>query len=74
MSLRDWLYFTQINITDLARLLGISRCYLHKIMSGFCVPSDGLTERIYEITMGKVATKEDIKAKVKRNFGDDDIS
>jgi len=60
MKLRTWLYVHKIKIAQFARLLGVSRCYLHQIFDG-SKPSKNLLDKISELTHKNVAKFEDLK-------------
>lgn len=54
MYLREWLYDKKIEIGDFADLIGIHRCYMSSIMTGWRKPSKRLSERIWSIVGDKV--------------------
>ncbi len=60
MKLKTWLYLHRLKITELARLLGVSRCYVHQIFSG-AKPSQALLDRVSVITHGNVTKFEELK-------------
>jgi len=60
MKLRDWLVRVRLSIMDFAKLVGVSRSYVHMILMGDRVPSKDLLDRIKYISMGKVKEFEDL--------------
>lgn len=58
--LREWMKAIRLSMNDLSEILGVSRSYIHMIMTGQRVPSPGLMERIRKLTMGKVEDLEDL--------------
>jgi len=54
MTLREFLFYSRISITDMAKTLGISRCHLSRVANGALEPSNRLSKAIYLFSHGKV--------------------
>lgn len=54
MKLKDYLYFNRITITNFAKTLGISRCYMTMIVNGKFKPSARIAKLIEDGTNGEI--------------------
>jgi DNA-binding transcriptional regulator YdaS (Cro superfamily) len=61
VSLREYLFYSKISVTDFARNLEVSRSYLNQIVLENMKPSKRLAKDIEEATNGKVTVKELLK-------------
>lgn len=60
MKLREWIFRTRIKRKELAERLGISENYIFLLRNGSKQASDKLMLKIYNLTGGLVAKKEDL--------------
>jgi transcriptional regulator with XRE-family HTH domain len=60
MKLREWVFRTRITRKELAKKLGITEQYISLLRRGTKSVSDKLLLKIYDLTGGLVAKKEDI--------------
>lgn len=63
MKLKDYLYFSEITITDFAKTVGVSRHHMSGIVNGSRKPSMAVMKNIEYSTQGKV-TQEDLIKKM----------
>lgn len=54
MTLKDWLLKNDINQTEFAIMLGISRYHISRIVNGHYMPSRDLAKRIEAHTYGEI--------------------
>jgi len=62
-SLREFLFYSGISVTEFAKDLMISRSYLNQIVLGHLQPSKRLAREIERLTQGKVKSEELLKEK-----------
>lgn len=63
MKLKDYLYFSDISITDFAKRVGISRNHMSGIANGVRYPSKCLQGHIELLTKGKVKEEDFFESK-----------
>jgi hypothetical protein len=59
--LRDWLNKCRLSVTDFCLILGVSRSFMHRLMSGTRKPSIQMMDHIRAITNGKIRDEEDLR-------------
>ncbi len=60
-SLKEYLFYKQISITDFAKNIGASRNYISQITLGKAKPSKFLAKEIERMTDGEVKAEELLK-------------
>jgi len=67
MTLREYLFYNEISITDFANKIKKSRNYMSQITLGKLIPSEKLAKEIEKATGGKVIAKSLLKKPEKKN-------
>lgn len=67
LSLREYLFYEKITVTDFAKKFGVSRWWMNRIVLGYHKPNPWLAMQIEKETGGEILAKDLVETQEKKS-------